>query len=223
MAVYAEATADRWCRLAIEGRVSENLFVNVFNFIKTSNTGLVLADMDLLIDSFINGPMTAYRALRFTGFTIQRLVARNVRSGELALAAERTVNLAGTGFGNDATAYQVAAVISWRSGIPGRRFRGRNYHGPLSEDLVANGSLSAEAITRCNTFVTSMLTNYIEGIGTSAFTMGVISDPSKTLTATPLHMPGSPDYQSPLFCSTTIGKVDPVVGIIRKRRKGSGS
>lgn len=53
---------------------------------------------------------------------------------------------------------QVAAVITWRTGLAGRSFRGRTYLPFIDESTSSDGTVSAPQITRMETVITQMLT-----------------------------------------------------------------
>jgi hypothetical protein len=46
---------------------------------------------------------------------------------------------------------QLAAVISWRTALAGRRYRGRSFLGPLTATAVNSGALSSGFVTGVNT------------------------------------------------------------------------
>lgn len=101
------------------------------------------------------------------------------------IAAEDSATQGSTGNGTD-TPSELAAVITLRTGLRGRSFRGRSYIGPLDNDMIgANGALDqglvgGQALLDAFQTYWSNIDAFDSGTGThslmvASFTLGVIT------------------------------------------------
>jgi hypothetical protein len=68
-------------------------------------------------------------------------------------------NASGTGGGNILPP-QLAMVVSWRTALAGRGYRGRNYIGPIASGVpAANGQISPAIVTTCQNAVNAFVAN----------------------------------------------------------------
>lgn len=81
-----------------------------------------------------------------SGTVLQEIEVRDA-SGETGLAYTTTYAAPGTG-ANTPLPYQVAAVVSWRTGVAGKSFRGRSYIAGWNEaGNSATGRIDAAVVT----------------------------------------------------------------------------
>jgi hypothetical protein len=129
--------------------------INVFHF-KAITSGCTATS---LIADFRANMETSYRALLVSAAVINRYVAFNLVPYNTDWAEQR-VSLAGTA-GATMAPPLVAAIITWRTSLPGRRYRGRTYFGPLTTSDIQNGKiLGGVTVGKWNTFGTNMLNRY---------------------------------------------------------------
>ena len=76
---------------------------------------------------------------------------------EETVGGSHAVNLTGM-VGGDLIPHRSSPVLSKRTGLRGRRFRGRNYLFPVPEPLQAGGVLDADSVRAFNTWGASLLT-----------------------------------------------------------------
>jgi hypothetical protein len=135
---------------------SPDTYENVLGF-KAKGSGATLANLASAFKAavVITG---AGGILRFTSnkLSSDRLTVRDVVPGT---AAE--VELDYTAVPGQITADmcppQCATLVTWRTGLAGRSFRGRTFLPGLAEDRQANGTLVAAQLSEVADFVTQML------------------------------------------------------------------
>lgn len=129
--------------------------------------------MALLISTWQGPPRASFRAL-FSGseLPVQQYQVRKV-CGTAPLpagldTAEAAGNQAGTGiageFNGDNLAPWLASVTTLRTGLAGRRFRGRNYFGGLMEPMVTVSTVSADRQSRMASYYTSLFTAFVDAV-----------------------------------------------------------
>lgn len=123
-------------RLAIEGRIAQNVMVNVQHFVSAPG---VAYPLDTLCQDWELVIMPAYLACLSTSYLITRVVARDLDSLD---TSER--GLIGTGqLGGESLPFQDAGVITWRSHRAGRSFRGRTFMPAIPEGFSQFGLIEA--------------------------------------------------------------------------------
>lgn len=110
--------------------------INVFHF-RAVTAGCTATS--LIVDWRTNVE-TAQRAIMSSGANIVRYECFNLIPYSTDWAEQR-VTLAGTG-GSTPTAALVAWITTWRTTLPGRRYRGRTYWGPISTSFMLGGKIN---------------------------------------------------------------------------------
>lgn len=80
-----------------------------------------------------------------------------------------------TGRGGGGAIYTVAAVCKWLSEIGGRRARGRQFWGPIAEDVYTDGVLSSTPLGYAQAALNAVLAIYGVGGSSSDWSLGVWS------------------------------------------------
>lgn len=146
--------------------------INVFHF---RQTGAFLTAINL-IGEFRTGIETQYRALAASGLAIAKyscrsLIPHNTDFYETTLAP----SLPGTS-GTGPLPPSSAIVFTWRTGIPGRKYRGRNYIPGLNAGQQQGGRVVSTFITnQMANFGNQMLTKWAPGVAGAVMEFGVWS------------------------------------------------
>lgn len=149
---------------------------------------------------------------RFTSSGLAALCATTTSLISVGLRDIRTANqpefvsvaaaVPGTGAGNPLP-NQLAAVVTLRTALAGRSFRGRAYFGGfIAGENTAAGAILAALNTALVAFVTNMQTD----LAASAITLGVISRPFAGAAGPPVR-------------PARLGSVTPVTGIVTRDTK----
>ena len=142
------------------GNVGTGPFVNVMHIQPASDA---LADVQAAVD-VIRDFYTTIRVIYDVGtfWTIGSRVLRvDVNPDEITPVTPRGVQGSGTG---GSAAPQLAQVVSWRTPLAGRSFRGRTYLGPLAQGAIANSQLASAASTAVIAGITPLVTASIIGV-----------------------------------------------------------
>lgn len=185
-------------RVSIVGTINNVVIVNTFHVVQESGLiGTVEGDIASVWGS---SPRTNYLTLKPTTYTLQKMSVIKV-SGGAPEGGDVALTGAGTRSG-DVLPYQTAAVITLKTGIPGRRYRGRMYIGPLTEGDQNNGILNTTALTNLNSYMGALMSSFGSG---DQFRLAVWS--KKNLS-----------YN---FVTSYISR--DIMGTIRRRRPGVGA
>jgi hypothetical protein len=206
---------DQVVRLAIVGSLNDNMTVNVLHYIRSGITPINSAMLQAFITAWQADCQTPYLSGIAAQWTLRQYSARTVV--EPSAQAELSVaSIPGGVTGSEATANQVAGIISWRTGYAGRRRRGRTFMPAVPEDRLNAGRLTADLLTlRYLNFANAALQVTVDAV---VYQLCILSDPSG-------HLPGSPSGdQIPAEASdVTSFIIRDVPGTIRRRRIGVGS
>lgn len=185
-------------RVSIIGNAYSSQIVNTFHVRQVSGLiGTIQDDIKSVWDSEVK---TSYLALLASGYASERLNVIKVSSG-IPEGGDASLSGAGTAIG-EALPLTAAGVVSVRTGVPGRRFRGRMYLGPFTENDQVSSTLSGAKLTSIATFVTNMKAAFS---ASDQFLWVVWSEVG--------------GFSTPV--TTTINR--PVMGTIRRRRPGQGA
>ena len=140
-------------RVSIIGAAAGVQIVNTFHVRQVSGlTNTVESDVATIFNASCKTP---YLACLDDSYAMERINVIKVSEGPPE-GGDIVSTGAGTLLG-EALPFQDAAVLSIRTGVPGRRYRGRMYIGPLTENYQASGVLSGAYITLLTAFGNAML------------------------------------------------------------------
>lgn len=157
---------------------------SAWSFVTLRDVGTTQAE---LVDAWRDSLETPYTGRRPDGFVLFRLVVVDVWPG-LQLDYVHTYPFGGyspdsTG---DSVPIQCGPVISWRTGLAGRSYRGRTYWGPVRASDVPGGyHLVGDGLGAIRTFAFNMIRDFgpLVPISTPGFAIisrrhdGVLLDP----------------------------------------------
>lgn len=184
--------------------------VNVFHF--RQKAGFLSAIN--LIGEFTTGVETQYRAMITSGMAISKyscrsLIPHNTDFYETFPSPTRP----GTG-GTIPCPPVAAAIITWRTGLPGRRKRGRTYLAGINVNQQTGGRLAATFITNfMNVFADRCLSLWGPGGSSATTEMGVWSR---------LNAGENPPFSPAGFQVITAFTSQPAMGSMGTRRFGRG-
>lgn len=196
-------------RLAVENTFTGNdQIINVFHY-KQVAVGGAQPGATELGDEWIADVLPAYRALLSGRITVLGLTIREVTGTE---EAEFTVNQNGLlESAADITPLQTAPLISWRTGVAGRSFRGRTYLPPIPETHQDAGNLNSTYVGLMEDFAEAA--KVIENAVTvDLFQLGIWSTVEDNAPRVP-----------PVFTPVTAYVIRSVTGGQNRRRQGRGS
>jgi hypothetical protein len=196
--------------LVLDGTYVGNQMVNTFGF--KQRTGASGFQGQLLIDAFQAGVLPAYLPLINGGMTVQVMRCRDVVPGT-STPAEETLSSGnvGTNLGTTIPS-QCAALVSWKTALAGRSYRGRTYiPAQMSNDWGGIGDIQSSFRVKIQTFVTTMLTVFGPS-GISDFQFSIIS-----------RYHDKAERPTPVATPVTAGIIRDVIATQRKRRKGIGA
>jgi len=177
--------------------------VNVFHFRQDTDLIFDTPEEDLS-QRFIDEVVPSYRALVSSFLAIQNIGVRTLGVPAFGQDFPQT-GMNGLLVAATILPLQVAAIVTWRTPFIGRRYRGRTYL-PTATEAESNGTAWSNAyLTAMAAFADDVL-----GMGTPS-----IDHAEWTLVV-------GTDLVTPKPTVTTY-TVQPVQGIIRRRRPGSGS
>lgn len=136
--------------------------------------------------------------------TVYRYEVRGISDPLYGHDADLSPTVTG-GQSGDAVPPQAASIISWRTGVVGRSFRGRTYLPPLSESQQVAGIISATQVSNIEGFFTALQSLATIGVTTAAWDF-VLWSPTRAA-ATLITQAIAQQY----------------IGTQRRRRLGSGS
>lgn len=148
--------------------------VNVYHYIQT--TGVGDNPGVNLIDGWVANVSGDYADIIAPTVSITGFRVRNKTQPTFGTDYTLPSPILGTLTGH-ALPPQTAAVISWRTGLIGRRFRGRTYVWPATEDVQNEGQWGVGYVSALTAFGSSALTFTQAGFG---YTLCVYSENSET-------------------------------------------
>ena len=185
----------------INTNTATNLVINGWTFQQQGDLTTKEAG-ESLIDAFQANVQTAYRGLFHSNFLVVAYHVRGLTDPTYGFDKD-AVNLAGTLTGSVLPS-QVSSVASWRTGLIGRRFRGRTYLPPANEESLTDGLFAGSYRTNVINWGEDMIT---------------IEDNTESILWS-LHVHSK---AGGTFTPVT-GVLNSVVpGVIRSRRLGSGA
>lgn len=98
---------------------------------------------ETIADEFIAAVVTPYKTFANSDVSFDSIAVTNLTTKQQTVLS---INLLGTHIG-ESVPPQCAPVISWTTGLAGRKYRGRTYVIGLSEDLQNDGALTPGAET----------------------------------------------------------------------------
>lgn len=161
-------------RLIVQSSLTgeDNILVNTFTF----RQGLALVfdtPEEDLVQAWIASGETLYRGT-FTGATGVDLLSVVPLPGGVVTFQEARPHTLGTQAG-ETIPFQIAALISYRTALLGRRGRGRTYLPPASETNVTSGRFNATYLGAVSAFAEALMPLQ-NGILTAAWELAVWSE-----------------------------------------------
>jgi len=144
-------------RVALSVLRDSRNFVNTFHVSRTDNASLNLGDLANINAVFADWWANSYRAALKSVIVGQSIVATKL---DPAAPIQDTLLIAspGTYAGGNATAADVSAAVSWRTGLAGRKFRGRFYDfGVPTDAFTSLDTLTGAYITQLSSVGTYLL------------------------------------------------------------------
>lgn len=132
------------CRVTFEGLLYSQQMVNVFyfqmynNFIPSAPDAFVMEDF---LTHMTDVDITKYLACLSNQYTLTKLTARTILEPEIVVEHTYTGTLPTGAVASEATATQVAGIVSWKTNYAGRRYRGRTYLPAVPESMLTLGFL----------------------------------------------------------------------------------
>jgi len=167
-------------RVALEVLRDSRTFVNTFHIMRSDNAVLTVADLAAINAVFSDWWANSYRAALKNVIVGSKLVATKL---DPAAPFQDTLSLAspGTYASGGATAADVSAAVSWRTGLAGRKFRGRFFDfGVPTDAFTTNDTMTGAYIT----ILSSVGTYLLSHLGTAALKAVIFH--RLTNTATPI-------------------------------------
>ena len=203
-------TVGDLCEVVVTYATPPGVMQNVFGFRAISTTGTLSS----LATDFKNALVkNTSGGLLFNGATVvscSTVQSRDVKPGTLAPFDLTFSAIAGTG-GADLLPPQCSEVLSWKTSLQGRSYRGRTYLPPLTEAENNAGTLISTAITNLNTIVTQMLTVFGPAGTNTDWQFGIIS-----------RVNGGVPRPTPTFAAVVSGACRSTIRTQRRRVLGVG-
>lgn len=183
-------------RLSLEGHVGADIAVCVWHFSDAAGAGTP--------NDLINGFITNLNDVVFMNCISSQYILDLIRAVDIidGRSAEQVITTVGA-LSGDPLPEQCAAVVSWRTGLIGRRRRGRSYVWAASETMQLAGRWTAPYITTLTTFANTFITPFTTAFET--YRLGVYS------------------YVGVHFSTAVAYKIDPIVRSQRRRVEGVGA
>lgn len=174
------------CRVTFEGTLYSQQMVNVFyfqmynNFIPSAPSADVMTDF---LTYLTDVDITRYLACLSNQYTLVKLTARTILEPEIVVEHAYTGTLPTGAVASEATATQVAGIVSWKTNYAGRRYRGRTYLPAVPESMLTLGFLEPAQRTAMDTWADWHRAQAFTGPGSSAWSANlvVLSDPDGVL------------------------------------------
>jgi len=181
-----------------------NDFVNTFTYIQTQEPSLGKGDLEAAVLGWMNVIYPLYADCLSDAIGLKECKARF-----LPLSPEQHLFL-GTGEKGTQTGdpipNQVAPIVSWRTSLIGRSYRGRTYLPPCSESQSSGPNLTGAQLVLMSTFATAAISFTDTANGNGAWRLAIWSEKMQDVSANveSFIVPSAPGTQ-------------------RKRRAGEGS
>jgi hypothetical protein len=196
--------------LSVHGTLNGNDVVNVWGFLQKSTLNGFQGQ--LLIDEFQAGVFNAYRGIISNFVTFNFLRCRSLPPDPIQLAEEAlpggTLGLAA----GDPEPNQVAQIVTWRTSLAGRAYRGRTYVPGLPDGAVSAGLITSGHLSGVTTFVNTMLSTFGPAGSSTNFQLVIIS-----------RWLNKVERPTPVGTPVTVGVPRNIPGTVRRRRIGVGS
>lgn len=185
---------------------------NVFGFRQKHDNGTLANLASAFETALVKNTSGGLLYDKGTGVTSMGFLVESVYPGTQASHEQTYSEVAGGNAGSELLPPQCAMVITWKSDVAGRAYRGRTYDaGLLEEDQVA-GVWQSGVITNRETFVTQMLAVFGNGGTDANWQFGTIS-----------RVLNGVERPTPIWTATTSGVVRPTVYNQTRRTVGRGS
>lgn len=144
-------------RVALEVIRDSRHFVNTFHISRVDNASLTASDLDTITNLFANWWLNSYRTSCKSVIVGERIVATKL---DPVAPIQDTLSIAAPGSysGGNPTAADVSGAVSWRTGLAGRKFRGRFYHFGIPTDAFTTlDTMTGSFITQLTTIGTQLM------------------------------------------------------------------
>lgn len=150
-------------KLAIVGTAESQQIVSVLHY-KYVGTAPTSAALTVFINAWLGLHKTSWLACMGVQYTMQHVDCTDlsVSSGNFATVVVGGPSNVGTG-GGSALPGNVALALSWRTGVAGRRNRGRTFFGPLSDNQVDNSIATSAFLTALTTLASQLISQTYSG------------------------------------------------------------
>lgn len=159
-------------RLSVEGRGPQGQqLVNVHHYIE--GAGVTGAPGPALVAAWQATAEDSFHNTFSNTCSINKYTVRGVTDPNYGYEVELVTPVSGEQTG-DAVAPQDAAIITWRTGIIGRSFRGRTYMWPMHEGSVSGGAINSGYAAALNEFAEDAI-SIVSTTPAGAFVKGIWS------------------------------------------------
>lgn len=133
---------------------------------------------------------TNFAALCTSNTSLVRVAIRDMRTANQPEFRDLAAAVSGTATGTDPLPTQLAAVVTLRTALSGKSFRGRTYFGGFSE---AQSDAAGRASAAVGTAITAFMTAVDSALTASQLDLAVLSRPAEafTITKTTFHNDGT--------------------------------
>jgi len=239
---HAAWTKNTICELTLLGTCFGAQVVNVHHFeaSATMETGFAtdairMTEASNLITLWNGAPKTAFLAAHQTDYAMtmvrSQIIQTKNQTDHRLTPVEAATTSAGTAVsGTPAEAAMNAACLRWRSALAGKTHRGRSYLGPVRDDWMSNGLLTAGGQTIYNAYITAMNTAFFQtDPARTGWTLTIYSRPYNKMEYGYVKGSGPnreffwPEDYNGDSSNVIAGALDPVVRTQRRRQIGVGA
>lgn len=196
--------------LSATGALYGSQVVNVWGFRQFSSIPGFMGQV--LIDEWQASCQTAYTGCFPTDVVLNMLRARAVWPDTHQVAEEAVSSGGGGMLTGDAGPNQVAAIITWRTALAGRAYRGRTYLPGISTGHLIDGQLNSTYLSGLNGFIIAMMGAFGPSGSSTNFQLVVIS-----------RWLNKVERPNPIGTQVTAGVPRSIPGTQRRRRIGVGA
>lgn len=172
-----------------------NVMINTFHYRQDLALIFDTPEEDL-VQAWIADAETSYSTAVTNTMSIVKYQVIPRPAGAVSYEVSATTVGGATG---DALPYQTSPLITWRTGIPGRRFRGRSYFPPTVEANQVGGVLTLSFRNGLQAIADGLM-EIGDGVNEAIWTLGVYSE------------------IGPTFTPITAAVVNPLLATQRRRR-----
>lgn len=151
-------------KLVIAGTCDNQAVVNVLHYRYTGSPPSAAA-LNTFITAWLTNHATQWYNCHGNNYALNSLTATDLNT---LSGFQATQNVAGPGNTGSITGFaipnNVALALSWRTGITGRRHRGRSYIGGLTSNAIAGDLASPAFASALSTLGTSLVATLESGI-----------------------------------------------------------